>query len=75
MFKSVIGLSALVVVFSVVCVAQSSTGSLEGRVQDQQGAVIPKADVTLTDASHNVVRKASTDGAGNFRFLNLEAGE
>jgi len=52
--------------------AQTQAGSVTGLVQDEQGGVIPGANVTLRgpDASYEFV----TDRDGAFRFLSLEPG-
>lgn len=48
--------------------AQSGSSSIQGTVADSSGAVVPGADVTLTNTSTNVVLKANTDGAGSYSF-------
>ncbi|HKQ06216.1 MAG TPA: TonB-dependent receptor [Blastocatellia bacterium] len=52
--------------------AQSLTaGTVEGTVTDPNGAVIPGATVTLENAQTGYNRKATTDDAGAFRFINV----
>src|SRR2546426_1839593 len=52
--------------------AQIATGNIYGAVNDQSGAVLPGAAVTLTSDFGN---RSTTSGAqGEFRFLNLDAG-
>jgi len=53
--------------------AQTSTSSLNGRVVDQTGAVIPQATVTVTGADGKQV-SATTDGAGAFAIHGLAPG-
>ena len=55
--------------------AQIAGGNIYGSVVDQQGGVLPGVDVTLTAVSiGGSPRTTVTDGQGQFRFLNLDAG-
>ncbi|MGC9198176.1 MAG: carboxypeptidase regulatory-like domain-containing protein [Acidobacteriaceae bacterium] len=51
------------------------TGTLLGTVQDSSGAVIPGADVTLTNEGTNIVTKTTTGAQGFYTFPNLDPGE
>ena len=51
--------------------AQSSFGGLTGTVTDSSGAVLPGANVTITDLATNEARTAQTGAAGEYRFVNL----
>jgi hypothetical protein len=53
--------------------ASGATGTLNGVVQDQTGAVIPGATVTLTGAT-GTTRSAVTDAAGKLSFTALAPG-
>ena len=53
--------------------AQISTGSIYGKVTDEQSAVLPGATATITGA--NIGARTTPIGAnGEFRFLNLDPG-
>ncbi len=52
---------------------QGPTGTLQGRVLDPSGAVIPQAQVTVTSASGKVAT-VSSDGAGSYQVRGLAAG-
>jgi hypothetical protein len=55
--------------------AQIASGNVYGSVVDQQGGVLPGVDITLTAVSiGGSPRTTVTDGQGQFRFLNLDAG-
>src|SRR5215831_3645213 len=55
--------------------AQStSSGTVSGMVTDQQGAVVPGAEVTLTDVATNASRKATSNDAGRYTFVNVAPG-
>jgi hypothetical protein len=67
---------ALLFVFTVLAFApaallaqNTATAQLVGTVHDPQGAVIPGATVTITDASKGFSRSDTTDGAGNYLLL------
>lgn len=55
--------------------AQIAGGNIYGTVTDQNGGVLPGVDVTLQAVSiGGQPRTTVTDGQGQFRFLNLDAG-
>ena len=54
--------------------AQLSTASLSGVVRDSSGAVIPNAQVVLTDEATSVEHKTTTNGAGTYLFSNITPG-
>ena len=51
--------------------AQSYQGGVRGTVNDQQGAAIPAAKVTLTNTATGESRAAVTNGSGGFDFTSL----
>jgi Carboxypeptidase regulatory-like domain len=52
---------------------QGPTGSLQGRVLDPSGAVIPQAQITVTSASGKSA-SAVSDGGGSYQVRGLTAG-
>ena len=48
--------------------AQSATAVLSGTVEDQHGAVIPGALVTVENVNTNLRRQVTTNGDGSFTF-------
>ena len=48
--------------------------TLSGRVTDQNGAVVPGAQVTATLTAENQQRTATTDGEGRYRLVELKPG-
>jgi hypothetical protein len=54
--------------------AQGATGTLQGRVLDPSGAVIPQAQVTVTSASGKSANAVS-DAAGSYQVRGLAAGD
>jgi hypothetical protein len=54
--------------------AQVSGATLTGTVKDSSGAIIPNAQVSITDLATGVTRNVSTDGAGLYTAPNLLPG-
>lgn len=73
--SSSIRLLASVLLFTLICVstqAQSSNrGNIEGRVEDAAGAVVPRAEVTITTLNLKTV----SDEQGGFRMADVPAGK
>jgi len=53
--------------------AQETTGSVSGVVQDTTGAAIPKATVVLTNLQNKSERKTVSNGAGEFVLGSIES--
>ncbi|MBS1788113.1 MAG: TonB-dependent receptor [Acidobacteria bacterium] len=73
----------LVVLFSLVLLtavsaalaqSQSTTGSIQGTISDQTGAVIAGATVEVKNLDTNTNKNLSTDSNGRFVFLQLQPG-
>src|ERR1035437_1131270 len=54
--------------------AQETTGSVSGMVQDATGALIPKATVMLTDLRNKTERKTVSNSSGNFTIASVASG-
>jgi len=78
-------LPALVLAFAVCVIlicglslplpAQSTYGSITGRVTDPSGAAIPGAEVTLTNLATTEKRTQNTGADGLYSFVNLIPGQ
>lgn len=55
--------------------AQSVDSSIQGTVSDSSGAMIPGADVALTNDQTGVVRKTQSDSSGAYSFPTVQPGE
>ena len=55
--------------------AQDATGKIVGTVYDPQGAVIPGAQITVTNTATRVSATTTTDKDGYFQVLSLPIGE
>ena len=60
--------------FASIGLAQSTFGSITGIVTDSTGAVVPKAQVSVTNAGTGIVRDTTTGSAGVFNVPNLDLG-
>jgi hypothetical protein len=62
----------LLVAVAVPAGAQSLTGTVTGTVKDEQGGALPGVTVTLIGKTGS--KTATTDAAGNYRFVALDPG-
>ncbi len=67
-------LATLLAASATILVGQTYTASITGTVTDPASAVVPRAQVTVTDVQRNVVRTAESDGAGRYVITNLPPG-
>jgi Carboxypeptidase regulatory-like domain/TonB-dependent Receptor Plug Domain len=65
----VLSVGALVVCHEAA--AQSSSGTIQGVVKDPSGAVVANAHVAISDPVSGLHREATTNGSGEFRFVNV----
>ncbi len=54
--------------------AQGPTASISGTVRDQTGAVLPSANIQVTNLENGRVRNVVTDAGGRYRVPSLESG-
>ena len=74
-FKNCVLLLAFCILAAAVLLAQVViTSTILGTIADPQGAVVPGANVTLTNVDTGVQWKTTTDVNGNYQFPNLIAG-
>jgi hypothetical protein len=67
--------SLLIVLAPSLSSAQDATGRVVGTTSDQQAAVIPDVQITVTNTATHVARKTSTDRDGYFQVLALPIGD
>ena len=58
-------------VLAVAAFCQTTTSTLEGLVQDVQGALIPHAEVVVTNAATGQTYKTTTDEHGHWVFASM----
>jgi hypothetical protein len=64
----------LLLLCTVPCIAQVDQGTITGTVTDPTGAVVPNAQVQLTDTNTGLVLKAPSNGAGVYVFSPIKIG-
>lgn len=67
--------TATALFFSVSAFAQGTTGTLRGQVLDPAGAVVPNADVAVTNQETGVSVKVTTTSAGTYSLPSLIPGK
>ncbi|HTK26667.1 MAG TPA: carboxypeptidase-like regulatory domain-containing protein, partial [Pyrinomonadaceae bacterium] len=60
--------------FTAFSQSQSTTGNIEGRVVDQNGAVVPGVAVAATNQDTGFGKTVMTDADGNYIFVLLPPG-
>ncbi len=74
--KKVLGcLCLLFVLVQCAAFAQTNTGVVVGTVMDASGALLPKAQVTLTNKATGVVQSTISTDSGAFRFPAVTVGD
>ncbi len=74
-FLRIAGLVVLLVLLGIRGQAQSTFGSVRGVVQDESGAALPDAQVTLHSVGENSDRAVTADASGGFTIENVKPGE
>jgi hypothetical protein len=54
--------------------AQTTSGTITGMVGDQTGGFVPHARLTAMQREHKIVQHATSNSAGEFTFIQLQAG-
>ncbi|HSK62960.1 MAG TPA: carboxypeptidase-like regulatory domain-containing protein, partial [Pyrinomonadaceae bacterium] len=72
--------SVLLVLIAILCfsgilLAQSSTATLSGTVEDQNGAIVAGANIALVNVAQRSQRLATTNSEGRFVFPQLAPGQ
>src|SRR5437762_12281614 len=66
--------TATALLFSASAFAQRTTGTLRGQVLDPAGAVVPNAEVTVTNQETAVAIRVATTSAGTYSLPSLLPG-
>lgn len=70
----VIGLFVLAISVGAYAQTQSTTGTIQGTVVDEQGGAVPGATVEIKNLATNATRTLTTDEEGRFVALTLQPG-
>ena len=73
-FQRVITVTGILIALAIPAAGQVLTSRVDGTVQDQSGAVIPGASVTLTNVETNISLEAETNEVGLYVFPQAPAG-
>jgi len=68
-------LFGLLLMHSSLLPAQSTYGDISGTITDPTGALVQAASIKLTNQQTKHQSTTSSDGDGNFRFVNVNAGQ
>ena len=68
---SLLSLAVVSILAASLASAQTATGSISGIVRDETGAVIPGANVTVTNVDTGISRSVVSDGGGRYRVTSL----
>jgi outer membrane receptor protein involved in Fe transport len=60
---------------SALAQSQATTGNIEGRVVDQNGASVPNVSVTAKNQDTGFEKSVTADGEGNYRIILLPPGK
>lgn len=74
-FKRFVTVACILFAFAMVGLGQTSRGTVSGTVRDQNGAVVPGAQVVLVSGATAQERSAVTSGEGFYRFDAVDLGE
>ena len=68
-------LGAVILFWSSLAIGQNTTGSIQGTVKDQSGAVLPAATITATNTETGIARSAVAGSRGEYRIQALGLGD
>src|SRR3954470_20266268 len=71
----VLSLLGLLMMVCLPSLAQEATGRIIGRVTDSQNAVVPAAQITVTNVATSISSQATTDKDGMYQVLHLPIGK
>jgi hypothetical protein len=63
---------AMIAVSAGLLFAQTNRGAISGTIKDQTGAVVPGANIVVTNLGTNDTRRATTSGSGTFSVQDLD---
>ena len=67
-------IAGLFVICTALAFAQGDRGTITGTVTDPTGAVIPNANIQVTNSDTAALYKIGTSNTGNYTLANLPAG-
>jgi hypothetical protein len=73
-FRLIVTVFSVIVLTNAIAFAQSTTGTIEGTVKDQQGAAVPGAMVTVSGQTAGFSQTVKAGDNGTFRVERVPAG-
>ncbi|MGI8469739.1 MAG: carboxypeptidase regulatory-like domain-containing protein [Pyrinomonadaceae bacterium] len=73
-FRFCLAVLSLVFCLSAIAFGQRTTGSVEGTIKDEKGAVVPGVNITLNGVSVGFNRTIQSDSDGTYRFPQVPPG-
>ena len=70
----VLCMCSLIIVLTGVTVAQTSSGTISGHLDDQSGGIVTNADVKLINQQTNVIVTTKVRSNGDFIFPDVQPG-
>ena len=67
-------LAGLCLICAIAAFAQGDRGTITGTVTDPTGAVVPNANIQITNSDTSAVYKVATTNTGNYTLANLPVG-
>ncbi len=77
MFRKIfpaIAVAAIAFIAASTALAQAVSGNISGTIQDASGAVLPNANITITDLDRGTVYRTQSNQDGNYQQTHLLAG-
>ena len=74
-FAARVAVGGFVLLLPAAVLAQTSTAAINGTIQDATGAVIPEAEVVLTNVATGVERRTLSNNVGNYVILFIPPGD
>ena len=72
--KKILLITLTILATAVLAFAQTSRGTVSGVIKDPNGAVVPGAEITLTNTDTTVTRTTTTNDEGFYRFDAVDLG-
>ena len=73
-FRSTIMALSVILCFAAAAFGQRTTGDIEGKVADANGAVVPSVSITITGVTVGFNRTVQSDSNGEFRISQIPVG-
>src|SRR5215471_5438431 len=73
-FRYALMTMSVILCFATAAFGQRTSGDIEGKVTDQNGAIVPNVSITVTGVSVGLSRTVQSDDQGEFRVQQIPIG-